>query len=126
MSFCTISVQVRILSSLDHPSIIQYYGTATENTVHFIVTGLPNIRIYMSAIDNVNQRAAFFPSHNVCTLSLCTYVLVMLRNVDRLMGQFPAGHLSFIAAKMPQNINIRDQGTNVLGVGWGPSGLAEL
>ena len=33
MSFCTVSVQVRILSSLDHPSVIRYYGTATENAV---------------------------------------------------------------------------------------------
>ena len=37
--FCTISVQVRILSSLDHPSIIHYYGTAVQNNVHYIVTG---------------------------------------------------------------------------------------
>jgi len=39
MRFCTLSVQVRVLSSLDHPSIIQYYGTATQNNVHYIVTG---------------------------------------------------------------------------------------
>ena len=40
LSFCTVSVQVRILSTLDHPSIIHYYGTARESNFCFVVTGL--------------------------------------------------------------------------------------
>jgi len=32
--------EVRILSTLDHPSIIHYYGTATHSNVHYIVTEL--------------------------------------------------------------------------------------
>jgi len=53
--FCTVFVQVEILSSLDHPSIIHYYGTATHNNVHYIVTGLPNIS-YRSAVDGVTEQ----------------------------------------------------------------------
>jgi len=37
------SLQILVLSKLDHRSIICYYGTVTANISHFTVTGLPNI-----------------------------------------------------------------------------------
>jgi len=34
------SIQSAVLRTLSHPSIIQYYGTVTEDVSYFIVTGL--------------------------------------------------------------------------------------
>jgi len=66
MYICYASVQVRILSSLDHPSIIHYYGTAAQNNVHYIVTGLSNMKPLKLSLEQLDILSCPTTVHTKC------------------------------------------------------------